>query len=111
MATRDKSSEVAIFKSGLMFLADPNMQENILHLKEYGSQSRKTLMYKDDVFDSNFAITIIHETIEDIHTTEETLENIKIVCRGVFLWGVVSARCGERTVTSESLGFFNSHRP
>jgi hypothetical protein len=79
MATRDKSSEVAIFKSGLMFLADPNMQENILHLKEYGSQSRKTLMYKDDVFDSNFAITIIHETIEDIPTTEETLENLKLV--------------------------------
>jgi hypothetical protein len=36
-------------------------------------------MYKDDVFDSNFAITIIHETIEDIPTTEETLENLKLV--------------------------------
>jgi hypothetical protein len=79
MATCDKGSKVMISKGDSTFMANPEIPKNVLEFIEYKDPRQQVLRYEGNTFDSDIQIMIMHDGTEGVPTTEETLENLKLV--------------------------------
>ncbi|VVH63126.1 hypothetical protein BSPWISOX_2656, partial [uncultured Gammaproteobacteria bacterium] len=81
LVIRDRDSRVRIVKGSIRFMKEPLLSKNVMQMTECGGSKPKQqhLAFLGDDFDADIHVKIVHQGINQVPTTRETLENLEII--------------------------------